>query len=94
MLAVESTFGQAECQLLTYLATMRAFVQGFYYSDENMFCFLPIDLDRSVLTSRIFERRYDLAGIFNWVINMINAASRSTSPTKLGTERDSEIQGF
>ena len=57
-------------------------------------CFLPIDLDRSVLASRIFKRRYDLAGIFNWVFNMIDAAARSTSPTKPGAERDSEIQGF
>jgi len=59
-----------------------------------MFSFLLIDLDRLVLALRIFERRYDLAGIFNCVFNIIDAAARSTSPTKPGTERDSEIQGF
>jgi hypothetical protein len=70
LVAVEAknqSSGQAECQRLTYLATMRAlrrqrfktndFVQGFY-ADGNMFRFLAIDSDGSVLASKIFERDY------------------------------------
>ena len=110
LLAVEAksmlTIGQAEAQLLTYLATMRAlrrqkfkkndFVQGFY-ADGSLFRFMAIDYDGTVLASKFYERGYDLLHIFNWTRTMIEAAARSspsTSPAKPGVERDTEIENF
>jgi hypothetical protein len=110
LLAVEATtqysFGGAECQLLTYLATMQAlrrqrykvndFVQGFY-SDGWLFCFMAIDSDGSVLASKLYHRDHDLHSIFNWVLAMIKTAARScptTSPTKPQLQKDAEIRGF
>jgi len=99
--ASSSNLGQAECQLVTYLATMRAlrrqrfkrkdFVQGFY-SDGSLFRFMAIDSDGSVLASTLYGREHDLPLIFNWVLTMIEAAARSR-PTS--AERDHhEIEGF
>lgn len=110
LLAVEAksmlAIGQAEAQLLTYLATMRAlrrqkfkkkdFVQGFY-ADGSLFRFMAIDYDGTVLASKFYERRYDLLHIFNWTRTMIEAAARSSPSTSLakpGVERDTEIENF
>lgn len=112
LLAVEAknehTIGQAECQLLTYLATIRAlrkqtfkrneFVQGFY-SDGNLFRFTAIQPDGAVLASRMYELHVnsDLTRIFRWIFTIIETAARpspSTSSMKPGPERDKEIEGF
>ena len=104
LLAVEAkSIGQAEAQLLTYLATMRAlrrqkfkkndFVQGFY-ADGSLFRFMAIDYDGTVLASKFYERRYDLLHIFNWTRTMIEAAARSSPTAKPGVERDTEIESF
>jgi hypothetical protein len=99
--ASSSDLGHAECQLVTYLATMRAlrrqrfkrndFVQGFY-SDGSSFRFMAIDSDGSVLASTLYDREHDLPLIFNWVLTMIEAAARSR-PTSAERDHD-EIEGF
>jgi len=99
--ASSSDLGQAERQLVTHLATMRAlrrqrfkrndFVQGFI-ADGNLFRFMAIDSDGSVLASTLYGREHDLPLIFNWVLTMIEAAARS-KPTSAERDHD-EIEGF
>jgi hypothetical protein len=110
LIAVEAkspkTFGQAQHQLLTYLAIMRKlrqqekkqndYVQGFY-SDGRRYCFICISPDGRVMESSTYDIRFpeQLKFAFNWIVDMLISAAKSspsTSPTKLGKQRDGELE--
>ena len=84
--------GFDRCLVIYFWATMWAlrkqtfkrneFVQGFY-SDGNLFRFMAIEPDGTVLASRMYEPHVnaDLTRIFRWIFTMIETAARSSPST-------------
>jgi hypothetical protein len=112
MIAVEAkrteNLGQAEAQLLAYLATIRqlriqanktnVMTQGFY-SDGQKYTFVCIRNDGSVMLSGTYNllHKGKLKTVFNFLLGMLDTAAKSpphTSPTKPGPVQDKEIQHF
>jgi hypothetical protein len=112
LIAVEAkrteNLGQAEAQLLAYLATIRQLriqaqkinvtTQGFY-SDGQKYTFICIRNDGTVMFSPTYNLLHKgrLKTVFNFLLGMLATAAESspnTSPTKRGWVLDEEIQHF
>jgi hypothetical protein len=104
----EGRVSNAEAQLLAYLATIRqlriqankknVMTQGFF-SDGEKYSFMCIRNNGTVMKSRQYDLFLDgdLKSVFNFLLGMLITAAESspnTSPTKLGAERDEEIENF
>lgn len=113
LIAVEAkrreNFGQAEAQLLTYLAILRELrinagkqnpvVQGFF-TDGARYTFMAIKNDGEVLRSRPYEVNVhdqgDLKIVYNFIVTLLETACRSTpttSPVK-SEKKAEEVKGF
>jgi hypothetical protein len=112
LLAVEakkpSLVEEGHAQLLAYMATMRqlriqankknVMVQGFY-SNGNIYRFLIIRNDGTVMRSNLYDISLDgnLKKVFNFLLGMLITgaeSSPSTSPAKQGEQQDRRIENF
>ncbi|KAA8904682.1 hypothetical protein FN846DRAFT_25254 [Sphaerosporella brunnea] len=109
LIAVEAknptNFSQAYNELSTYLAIMRQprkqeqkivdYIQGFH-SDGHNYQFMCISTDGKVLASKYYNIRWreDMEVVFNWILQMIDSAAKSSPNTKPGPEQENGLLDF